>query len=72
MSKVSITHVFRQGLKLGGSEEGSDEEEEGPKPRVLKNIKKLEKKMTFRFFSSELVPMMLESCFEVFGHLKYL
>ena len=35
MSKVSITHVFRQGLKLGGSEEGSDEEEEGPKPRVL-------------------------------------
>ena len=43
MSKVSITHVFRQGLKLGGSEEGSDEEEEGPKPRVLKNIKKLEK-----------------------------
>ena len=52
MSKVSITHVFRQGLKLGGSEEGSDEEEEGPKPRVLKNIKKLEKNkiLTFRFF----------------------
>ena len=58
MSKVSITHVFRQGLKLGGSEEGSVEEEEGPKPRVLKNIKNMKKKnkfFDFSMFCSELV-----------------
>ena len=36
MSKVSITHIFRLGLKLGCSEEGSDEEEDDPKPRVWK------------------------------------
>ena len=70
MSKVSITHIFRLGLKLGCSEAGSDEEEDDPKPRVWK-ISKSWKNQNFDFsmFCSELVPTMSEWCFELFRHV---